>query len=75
MANRICPRRCLVSMASPISPGSGEAESAPVAEVQQFLLPGGINGLGEDIPSKYFFNIFADYPAGQEPIRADGANR
>ncbi len=50
--------------------GIWEAESAPVAEVQQFLLPGGINGLGEDIPSKYFFNIFADYPAGQEPIRA-----
>lgn len=45
------------------------AESAPVEEVKQFLLPGGINGLGEDIPSKYFFNFFADYPMGQEPMQ------
>jgi hypothetical protein len=51
--------------------GIWEAESAPVAEVQQYLLPGGINGLGEDIPSKYFFNIFADFPAGQEPFRPE----
>ena len=51
--------------------GIWEAESAPVAEVQQFLLPGGINGLGEDIPTKYFFNFFADYPAGQEPLRPE----
>jgi len=47
------------------------AESAPVAEVRQFLLPEGINGLGEEIPTKYFFNFFADYPAGQEPIRPE----
>ena len=51
--------------------GIWEAESAPVAEIQQFLLPGGINGLGEDLPSKYFFNFFADYPAGQEPLRPE----
>lgn len=47
------------------------AESAPVGEIQKFLLPGGINGLGEALPSKYFFNIFADYPPGQEPIRPE----
>src|SRR5262244_2076233 len=51
--------------------GIWQAESAPVAEIQQFLLPGGINGLGEDIPSKYFFNFFADYPAGQEPMQPE----
>ena len=51
--------------------GIWEAESAPVAEVKQFLLPGGINGFGEDIPSKYFFNFFADYPAGQEPLQPE----
>src|SRR5262245_27541346 len=51
--------------------GIWQAESAPVAEIQQFLLPGGINGLGEDLPPKYFFNFFADYPAGQEPIRPE----
>jgi hypothetical protein len=49
--------------------GIWEAESAPVAEIQQFLLPGGINGLGESLPSKYFFNFFADLPPGQEPFQ------
>jgi hypothetical protein len=51
--------------------GIWQAESAPVAEIQQFLLPEGINGLGEDLPTKYFFNFFADYPAGQEPMRPE----
>src|SRR5438270_11667928 len=51
--------------------GIWQAESAPLAEIQQFLLPGGINGLGEDLPPKYFFNFFADYPAGQEPMRPE----
>jgi hypothetical protein len=49
--------------------GIWEAESAPVKEIEQFLLPGGINGLGEDLPSKYFFNFFADVPMGQEPLQ------
>ena len=51
--------------------GIWQAESAPVAEIGQYLLPSGINGLGEDLPSKYFFNFFADYPAGQEPMRPE----
>jgi hypothetical protein len=49
--------------------GIWEAESSPVKEIQQFLLPEGINGLGEDIPTKYFFNFFSDYPPGQEPFQ------
>jgi hypothetical protein len=49
--------------------GIWEAESAPLADIKQFLLPSGINGLGEDLPSKYFFNFFADYPFGQEPLQ------
>lgn len=49
--------------------GIWQAESAPVQEIQQFLLPGGINGLGEDLPSKYFFNFLADFPSGQEPFQ------
>jgi hypothetical protein len=44
-------------------------ESSPVEEIKQFLLPEGINGLGETIPSKYFFNFFADVPFGQEPMQ------
>ena len=51
--------------------GIWQAESAPVAEIQQFLLPGGINGLGEDLPTKYFFNFFADYVFGQEPMQPE----
>jgi hypothetical protein len=51
--------------------GIWQAESAPVADIRQFLLPGDINGLGEDLPTKYFFNFFADYPAGQEPMRPE----
>jgi hypothetical protein len=51
--------------------GIWQAESAPVEEIQQFLVPGGINGLGEDLPSKYFFNFLADYPSGQEPMRPE----
>jgi len=54
--------------------GIWEAESAPVAEIKQFLLPGGINGLGEDLPSKYFFNFFADFPLGQEPMQPAAAS-
>src|SRR5580698_8142403 len=45
------------------------AESSPMQDIQQFLLPEGINGLGEVLPSKYFFNFFADYPMGEEPLR------
>jgi hypothetical protein len=51
--------------------GIWQAESAPLAEIQQYLLPGGINGLGEDLPTRYFFSILADFPAGQEPIRPE----
>lgn len=49
--------------------GIWQAESAPPEQVQQFLLPGGINGLGEDLPSKYFFNFFADLPSGNPPLQ------
>src|ERR1700733_11413993 len=49
--------------------GIWQAESSPVGEIQQFLLPSGINGLGEDLPSKYFFNFLADFPSGQEPFQ------
>jgi hypothetical protein len=51
--------------------GIWQAESAPVADIQEFLLPSGINGLGEDLPSKYFFNFFFDYPLGQEPMQPE----
>jgi hypothetical protein len=32
------------------------------------LLPGGVNGLGEDDPQKYFLNILADYKFEEAPL-------
>jgi hypothetical protein len=32
------------------------------------LLPGGVNGLGEDEPQKYFLNVLADSRFGEEPL-------
>jgi len=43
------------------------AESAPIPELIR-LLPGGFNGLGETIPSKYFLSILADFKPGEEPL-------
>lgn len=53
--------------------GIWQAEEAPLKDIEPFLLPGGINGLGEDLPSKYFFNFFADFPRGGEPFQAEAA--
>ena len=51
--------------------GIWTAESGSLKEVGQYLLPEGINGLGETIPSKYFFSFFADLPPGAEPFTAE----
>src|SRR5947209_5934245 len=47
--------------------GVWEAESAPIEDLVK-LLPGGLNGLGEDSPSKYFFNILSDFKPEDAPI-------
>ena len=52
--------------------GVWQAEGAPIPELMK-LLPGGQNGLGEDIPSKYFVNILSDYPRGREPLQPNAA--
>ena len=43
------------------------AQSSPIPDLIR-LLPGGINGLGETIPSKYFLDILADFKSGEEPL-------
>src|SRR6267143_2035357 len=43
-------------------------EASPIPELMR-LLPGGQNGLGEAVPTKYFLNIFADFKPGEEPLR------
>jgi len=52
--------------------GIWQAEGAPVAELMK-LLPGGANGLGEDVPSKYFLNILADFKPEESPIQPAAA--
>ena len=52
--------------------GVWQAEAAPIPELIK-LLPGGQNGLGEDIPSKYFINLLSDFPRGQEPLQPSAA--
>ena len=43
-------------------------EASPIPDLMR-LLPGGQNGLGENIPTKYFLNILADFKPGEEPLR------
>ena len=43
------------------------AESAPIADLIR-MLPGGVNGLGETPPSKYFINILADFKPEDAPL-------
>lgn len=52
--------------------GVWQIEPSPIPELIK-LLPGGENGLGEDIPNKYFINIYADYDFGKEPLTAAAA--
>jgi hypothetical protein len=47
--------------------GIWQADSSPIPELLS-LLPGGSNGLGEDIPSKYFLDILADFKPGEAPL-------
>ena len=44
------------------------AESSPISELIG-LLPGGVNGLGETTPSKYFINILADFKPEEAPLQ------
>src|ERR1051325_3950751 len=52
--------------------GVWQAEAAPIPELMK-MVAGGQNGLGEDIPSKYFLNFLADFPRGHEPLQPKAA--
>jgi hypothetical protein len=49
-----------------------QARASPIPELIK-MVPGGQNGLGEDIPTKYFVNLLADFPRGQEPLQPKAA--
>ncbi len=53
--------------------GIWEVEGSPRKQLEPFLLPGGINGLGEDDPNLYFINFFYDFGFGKEPFRPEAA--
>lgn len=44
------------------------AEASPFPELMR-LLPGGQNGVGENVPSKYFIDILADFGPEESPLR------
>ena len=52
--------------------GIWEPEGATREELMK-LLPGGINGLGENPPSKYFLNILSDYKFEEAPLLPQAA--
>lgn len=52
--------------------GVWQAEPAPI-EFLMSALPGGLNGLGEDPPSKYFLNILADFKPEEAPLQPAAA--
>lgn len=47
--------------------GVWQTAGAPIPLLMK-LVPGGQNGLGEDIPSQYFINMLVDFQPGQEPL-------
>jgi hypothetical protein len=48
------------------------AESSPIPDLIR-LLPGGVNGLGETTPSKYFLNVLADFKPEEAPLQPAAA--
>ena len=52
--------------------GTWQVEPSPISELLA-LIPGGQNGLGEGIPSKYFLNILADFTPENAPIQPAAA--
>jgi hypothetical protein len=52
--------------------GVWQADPVPIPRLIQ-LLPGGQNGLGEDIPTLYFIDILADFERGHEPLQPAAA--
>src|SRR5690349_4127226 len=48
--------------------GVWQPEPSPIPDLLR-LIPGGQNGLGEALPTKYFLSILADFKPGEEPLR------
>ena len=57
----------LAANGKPDLTGVWQADGAPF-EFLVKMMPGGVNGLGEDDPPRYFFNALADFKPGEEPL-------
>jgi len=53
--------------------GIWQVEGSPRKQLEPYLLPGGVNGLGEDDPNIYFVNFFEDFGFGKEPFQPQAA--
>ena len=54
--------------------GIWQAEGAPLPELLKYE-PDGINGLGEDPPSQYFFNVLSNFKPGEAPLQPAALQR
>ncbi len=54
--------------------GVWQAEGGPIPDLMR-LLPGGQNGLGEDIPSKYFLSVLADFKSDDDALQPSAPRR
>lgn len=52
--------------------GIWQAEPAPRDLLLQYV-PGGVNGVGEDDPSQYFFNVLVDFKPEEAPLQPAAA--
>jgi hypothetical protein len=59
-----------VSATTPDLSGIWQVEGGPIADLARLMPNGGENGLGEDMPSKYFIDILADFHDRDVPLRA-----
>ena len=59
-----------VSSGKPDLSGIWQGEGAPISELMK-ILPGGLNGLGEDPPPLSFFNVLAAYKPEESPLRPE----
>src|SRR4051794_21442545 len=64
-ANRTYPRPRRAGPTASGSVGSLAARPSPIPELLR-LIPGGQNGLGEALPTKYFLSILTDFEPGEE---------
>ena len=63
-----------VDMTGPVGRANGKPDLSGIWQVEgEARGPGALYGVGESLNSKYFRDILADFPRGQEPLTPEGA--